>query len=667
MLRRDTEAVRHYPFLDGDFSLKSHFSVFGHTQIGAPNIGRAHDRRAVIGGATVGCSVVARIQSGPTLLRRLLRPGRWGVVLAALVAASPIAVSQGGQGGNGKNVAPKVKTILKGGGDTNPPDGTPKPPIDVPNGAPQIPNGPGSDNERKVLQSIPSLWLFWWDRNQDSLVRQPSLTTEAHPSLPPHLLDADWRQRRRDESRPSVLQMLESLLTHDNHQIRGAAAVAIGRCGVGDSVEGLLNLLEDSNPQVRDRALLGAALATDSPVEYHTVRLAAGNPEALRALRHSDEDLMRAYAATFLALRTDTPILPFIEDLVTDRRVTQRIRALAIEALGMQGSAAAVATLVDLASSRHEPSLVRCAAVDALGRIGDRTAAPVVLRFLENRDPSPEVRVSAAQAIGHLAQASDRETVRLLERILNRDGNHLVRHFLLLSMGRIGGPSAQLVLENTLAKRRGEERCFAALGLGLLVRSQPSSSAMTSLLHHLHKTRAVDEQRAIAAALGISAHPVALEALDDTALRAATPTLRQTALQALKVHGHPDAIRTLEHSVKTEKDPSVLKQAALSLGQIDPVATNHLVRCLSDPERGTAIVRVPLLLALGHTGDPQALPILLDVLQTRGVSIREREAATWALGMVFDPDRRKVTSPIGFSTNFFRESSAISDLLALNL
>jgi HEAT repeat protein len=109
----------------------------------------------------------------------------------------------------------------------------------------------------------------------------------------------------------------------------------------------------------------------------------------------------------------------------------------------------------------------------------------------------------------------------------------------------------------------------------------------------------------------------------------------------------------------------VRAEASLGLGRVDPLGFTSLVRCLSDPQRGTIEERVALLLALGYTHDPQAIPVLLDLLGAAQVTSAEREAAVHALGLVYADEPSSPTSRLGYGANFVRESPDVVGILYL--
>ena len=78
-----------------------------------------------------------------------------------------------------------------------------------------------------------------------------------------------------------------------------------------------------------------------------------------------------------------------------------------------------------------------------------------------------------------------------------------------------------------------------------------------------------------------------------------------------------------------------------------------------------ATERAALILAVGFTRDPVALEPLLQLLREPGHSSREREAATHALGLIYDAQRAPPTTRLAANRSFVNESSELAELLTL--
>jgi HEAT repeat protein len=309
---------------------------------------------------------------------------------------------------------------------------------------------------------------------------------------------------------------------------------------------------------------------------------------------------------------------------------------------------------------------VRAAAVAALGALGHRAAAPVIVALIEDRDHDSEVRASAALAVGQLVGAAETDLVRTLVRAHDREGNATVARFLLLSLGRIGGPHAEIEIERVMLRESAEERVFAELALGMVARSSGSVQKLAPLLEALRTVRIQDERCALLCALGLSGMQQAYEAIANETLRAGAPEVRRAGIVALEILGRPECLPLFQKLLLDDATPEVRVQAARALARLDPGSASTLIHALSSSRsRGTS-ERAALILCLGFTRDPSTIDPLLSLLREAGHASQEREAATAALGLVYDPHRAPPMARVGEAKSFLRESAEISALLALS-
>ncbi len=591
-----------------------------------------------------------------------LRPA-CALVLTVILAAA--AAARQGQQGLGGGLGPATKPVPQ-----LPELDTPKPePTSVPDSAHRDPPVPRAEAEDRIVPDAgQAAWRLWLARNFHLFEPPPLDVSDAHSGLPPHLLDPKLRARSRELYRPDVDARLSVLLRDPDDRVRGAAAVSLARAGLVDDAadaDALFALLADEQRRVRDQALLAASLAEGSAAGYHLLRFAAASEELRPAPTESDRTRTRALAILFASLRGEPLLAQLVADLVCDRRLATQYRALVVQALGLAGNPAVAAQLAAIARDRGEPALVRAAAVAALGSLKDRSAAPVVVALLEERDHDAEVRAAAALAVGELVVAGDGDLVRALVRARDREGNATVARFLLLSLGRIGGPHAEIEIERALERTSADERVFAELAQGLIARSSGSPQKLAPLVDALRAVRVQDERCALLCALGLSALPQAVDLVAEETLKAGAPEVRRAGIVALQLLGKPTCLSVFQKLLLDDDAPEVRVQAARALARLDPAAASTLVHALGSSRQRATGERAALIMSLGFTRDPSVLEPLLDLLRERGHPSQEREAATLALGLVYDTRRAAPSARIGEARSFVRESSEIASLLAL--
>jgi HEAT repeat protein len=522
--------------------------------------------------------------------------------------------------------------------------------------------------ERIVPEAGSSAWRLWLARNYH-LFEPPALSpVEARSSVPAHLLDPVLRAKNRELYKPDVDARLSLLLRDPDDRVRGAAAISLARAGLVNGpadAESLFRLLGDDQRRVRDQALLAASLAEGSAASYHLLRFAAASEEPRASGSESEKTRLRVLSALFASMRGQAMLADLVGDLALDRKLATQHRALVLQAIGLAGNRAAAPLLVSIARDRAEASLVRAAAVTALGALEERSAAPAMIALLEDRDHDAEVRAAAALAVGSLVGPNDSELVRSLVRTRSRENNAAVARFLLLSLGRIGGIHAEVEVMDVFERKGAEERVFAELALGLLARSSGAPQKVAPLLEALRSVRIQDERCALLCALGLSAQAQAIDAVANEALHDAAPEVRRAAVVALELLGRPACLPVLQKILIDDDSPDVRVQAARALARLDPAAASSMIHALGGSRPRGTTERAALILCLGFTRDPSVLEPLLDLLREQGRPSQEREAATLALGLVYDERRAAPAARLGESRSFLRESSELPSLLSL--
>jgi HEAT repeat protein len=177
--------------------------------------------------------------------------------------------------------------------------------------------------------------------------------------------------------------------------------------------------------------------------------------------------------------------------------------------------------------------------------------------------------------------------------------------------------------------------------------------------------RVQDERCALLCALGLSGLPQLFEPIAEETLKAPAPEVRRSGIVALAILGGRECVPLFQKLLLDDDAPEVRIQAARALARLDPGAASTLIHAIGGTRsRGTS-ERAALILSLGFTRDPSTLDPLLDLLREPGHPSQEREAATLALGLVYDSHRAPPVARLGESKSFLRESPEIAGLLTL--
>lgn len=240
--------------------------------------------------------------------------------------------------------------------------------------------------------------------------------------------------------------------------------------------------------------------------------------------------------------------------------------------------------------AKDEDPRIRLAAVRALGRIGRPEVRVALERALGDSDK--EVRAAAAFSLGQLG---DKAVVDDLLRALD-DPSYGVRRNVIEALGKAGDPKAAPALIDLLESQSADLRGEAVLALG-----------------RLEDPRATDPLIRV-----LGGDP--------------DGDVRWRAAYALTDVERPQVVQALEAAL-TDGEPLVVMFAAKALSKLGRKADSvPLVPAL---ETDDWRVRVNVLIALGSSGDEEALPVIVESLGSPIDHVRA--AACIALGDLLDP------------------------------
>ena len=447
-------------------------------------------------------------------------------------------------------------------------------------------------------------------------------------------------------------------LADTHHEVRLAAARALGRIGDASAVAPLIGAFAEASPALRE-----------------AITIAVAHLEPVRVPELADLILAGGDTASALGL---VPVLarlpaPFAARLLTplSRSPEPPVRAAAITALA--GSAdAGDAPEIAAGALRDPDERVRAAAIDAGVRLGAGDAAAVL--ELLGRDPSPLVRERAALAVGLLQPAGGEEA--LLE--ASDAGQPLeVRAAAVLALGaygnesmvaRVAAMSDDAAVRAVLQERLRHDAEFRLLGARLRHSRSLELRALAAMSRDRMETELADGMRSVldarerirlvaglrafqgersrtallqvvrgdpspdvrAAALGAVAGMLDADALGVVARRAlGDPSLsvRRSAVSLFERLPAGEALPALLQSLRADDDPAVLQSvAAQAAGSFDTVVDIVLA---DGAEGREAVVAAQIARYVDHPGvarllepmarssAPPVRAALADLLATR--------------------------------------------------
>ncbi len=388
------------------------------------------------------------------------------------------------------------------------------------------------------------------------------------------------------EAQVSLVDALSAALHDLNKEVRGRAAVALGKLGAL-AVEPLIGALGDPDVDVSQRA--ASALG-----ETRDPRAVA---PLVTALSHPDKDVRRRAARALGKIKDRRAVEPLVATL---RDLDKRVRLAAAKALGNIGDVRVVEPLI--ATLGDTDADVRAGAAEALGQIGAPALEPLVAAL---GHPQVSVRLGAVKALGQIGAP---HAVEALISLLH-DPDERVRWSVAEALGSIGDARAVPSLVDALRTSSASMRKQAAEALGKIGDPQAVEPLVVALGDQNRDVR----ECAIEALVKIgAAEPLV------AALHSLYQDVRYGAARALQRIGAA-AVEPLIAALH-DPDKEVRGQAAELLGQIgDPRAVEPLIAALRDPNKN---VRGCVAEALGRTGDARAIEPLIVSLNDPNASVR---------------------------------------------
>jgi HEAT repeat protein len=203
-----------------------------------------------------------------------------------------------------------------------------------------------------------------------------------------------------------IVDFLESCLKDKYFDIRGAAALALGKAGNPDAAKAVRTLLKSRNDVVRESALLALGMLKDSKALPLMKRILADRKQT---------QSLRVHAAMAMGLLGDhgagPELLEALQTEANDRTgMTPEIQSAAALALGIMKWKKAAAPLIEIIRSLDRPPGLRAVAATALGRFqapsimldaGEVSTTAPLLSALQTNQP-PQLRRAAIIALAHV-------------------------------------------------------------------------------------------------------------------------------------------------------------------------------------------------------------------------------------------------------------------------
>lgn len=509
-------------------------------------------------------------------------------------------------------------------------------------------SGPASPSMPRPVTMVTTSddsWWLWWEYNKSEYLRPNRLTLGNAPMTGD---DADAALRSAiDKARRAALPLFEKALLHDDANVRGTAAIALGRVGSGPVVPSLLKMLGDANVEVRHKAILAlgatgtaegvlpllAIARYGSLTENSTGRISPfARPLAIVALglgrRHDFDD------------RLDAQVAKLIQDRTQSDREAIGVAALVYQMLAPCKELERYA--LAMAKDDEETPSVRCRAVESLRSSTDPEILSELQHFLAG--PRLDLRRSAALALGEFQSPL---ALPALMTAFELESEPLTRGFVLISIGKQGGEKAQGFLTKVLEKGETGMRHWAAIALGIDVRRLHDIVQIARLTSAIRDAQAREKSQdgmgAYWIALGLARDPLAHPLIRNALNSAADARQRMYAASALALIGDERALETLRTRLEMESQALVRVAIADALGVLGhPVDVAPMLGTLMTLNEGE--LQGLAASAMAANGSAEALFALQELARTESGSNVRRAAAIEGLGMILAP-----TVPLAFA------------------
>jgi HEAT repeat protein len=280
--------------------------------------------------------------------------------------------------------------------------------------------------------------------------------------------------------------------------------------------------------------------------------------------------LVRYYAARSLGRIRSPEAINAIAAIIRNDEANQ-VRIAAADALGSIGGPRAVSILAPLVDV-EDRDLAR-AALNALAAVGHPHALHPIFAVLRSTDPSRRL-----DAVLAMAARRDDQAVQTLQSIAANDSDSQVSEAAIIQLAAMSTAASIACLIRLTADRHLRETVIGALG-----RLEPAH------IDHVAAGLAnpeMEARQAVVEALSRMKHPKASE-LMSRALEDDTPSVRLTAVMALRRLGSHSCERKLTHMVRTDPDTPVREAAEKALrgsaarnGIVDVFSPNSAERWL---------------------------------------------------------------------------------------
>ncbi|MDH4155829.1 MAG: HEAT repeat domain-containing protein [candidate division Zixibacteria bacterium] len=430
-----------------------------------------------------------------------------------------------------------------------------------------------------------------------------------------------------DEDRRELSGRLETYLHCTDPEVRGRAALTVGRIGQKGSGKLLIDMVTDSSLDVASQAAFALGLTREKGYASQLMDMVPDVPSAV-AMRLVE-------AAGRLADSTMYDVAnQLVEALSHPSPDVREAACLALFRAGAKSKAAAVTEFVN----GEEDALVQAAALYALSRFEANQAMPVFVRFLADADPF--VRATAISGLSHIASP---DAEHYLAIALN-DSDPSVVAQAVAALGRKDNSEARTQLARKLEQVTDEKVMVALIEA---MRRQENRDGLSAILAKLE----VYPVPAVVAAgikyLAVIRKDRSVNMIDSLAAQG-EPYIRAACAEAYGLVGKSNVVPRL--AVLFSDEDGMVRMAAFdALVRLDSTNVDfYLGKALADADyvvvTGTVEMikqkrlagYLPVLRTMMSRGEAIDVDIRRELVQAAGVFLAENPNDTAAMEILLD-------------------------------
>jgi HEAT repeat protein len=519
-------------------------------------------------------------------------------------------------------------------------------------------------------------WEFWWEYNKEPFLnlKQRIHRGAVQSGSSDFFLGGTDKDAANDLTKATEGQISGELIpglidacSDKFFDTRAAAVIGLGKTRDKAKVmPTIVKLLADEDKQVRESAALALGILGDKECIPILLSIMQETPEGKKLCNNSILTRTRAFAAVGLGLvKDEAAIQPLLAQLQANEK-QKDVPICAAIALGVMGEVAkpALPDLTKIAQDKKVDDFIRAHVVSAIAKIRDKSAIPTMQALLQ--DDSLHVLRSAVQGLGILADSEDTKSINLLIDQIEKSRDTQAKNWSLISLGRIGGPTARKALLTALQKEQRSTQAFAALGAAIAAfnSKEKDNSDGKLILDNLRDVKDPSVKGAMCIALGIMEYKDAEEDLVTLLTGKESPDLRGYAAVALGLMQAQKAKPHIKAVLKEKGDPDLQRSSATALGLMsDREAIPLLVNIMKDAS--TEFVISSAALALGFIGDSSAVKPLLAFVKDTKTADLARANATSALGVIGDARDFPPLSAVSVDCNYRALVDSLQELLSI--